>query len=52
MASAIISETIRPSYIWTGSEWVQIGDGGGGGGSAVNLTTSGGSGRVIIRYLT
>jgi hypothetical protein len=31
MASAIISETIRPAYIWTGEEWIQIGDGGGGG---------------------
>ena len=28
MASATISETIRPAYIWTGEEWVQIGDGG------------------------
>jgi hypothetical protein len=35
MASAIISETIRPAYIWTGSEWVQIGDGGGGGGGEI-----------------
>jgi hypothetical protein len=34
MASAIISETIRPAYIWTGEEWIQIGDGGGGGGSS------------------
>jgi hypothetical protein len=33
MASAQISEIIRPAYIWTGSEWVQIGDGGSGGGS-------------------
>jgi hypothetical protein len=34
MASAIISETIRPAYIWTGEEWVQIGDGGAAGGSS------------------
>jgi hypothetical protein len=34
MASATISETIRPAYIWTGEEWVQIGDGGAGGGSS------------------
>ena len=32
MASAQISETVRPAYVWNGSEWVQIGDGGGGGG--------------------
>lgn len=41
MASAQISETIRPAYIWTGSEWIQIGDGGsdgGGGGSVVGGT--------------
>ena len=35
MASAIISETIRPAYIWTGEEWIQIGDGGGGGGGEI-----------------
>ena len=46
MASAQISETTRPAYLWSGSEWIPIGDGGGGGASA------GGSGIVIIRYLT
>jgi hypothetical protein len=32
MASAQISETTRPAYLWSGSEWIPIGDGGGGGG--------------------
>lgn len=31
MASAQISETTRPAYLWSGSEWIPIGDGGGGG---------------------
>lgn len=32
MASAQISTTTRPAYVWNGTEWVPIGDGGGGGG--------------------
>jgi hypothetical protein len=35
MASAQISETTRPAYLWSGSEWIPIGDGGGGGGSEI-----------------
>jgi len=38
MASAIISETIRPAYLWTGTEWVQIGDGGADAGSAITVS--------------
>lgn len=40
MASAQISETIRPAYIWTGEEWIQIGDGGSGsvvGGTNIDV---------------
>jgi hypothetical protein len=43
MASAQISTTIRPAYIWNGSEWVQIGDGGGGAaeaGSSISVSAS------------
>jgi hypothetical protein len=43
MASAQISTTIRPAYIWTGSEWVQIGDGGSGAaeaGSSISVSAS------------
>ena len=36
MASAQISSTIRPAYVWTGEEWVQIGDGGSGSGSVTS----------------
>ena len=53
MASAQISETTRPAYLWSGSEWIPIGDGGGGGGGANIPQASGavgGSGIVIIRY--
>ena len=32
MASAQISTTTRPAYVWNGTEWVPIGDGGGGSG--------------------
>jgi len=32
MASAEISTTTRPAYVWNGTQWVPIGDGGGGGG--------------------
>jgi hypothetical protein len=35
MASAQISETTRPAYLWSGSEWIPIGDGGGGGGGEI-----------------
>lgn len=35
MASAQISETTRPAYVWNGTEWVPIGDGGGGGGGEI-----------------
>jgi Putative Ig domain/IPT/TIG domain len=43
MASAQISTTIRPAYIWNGSEWVQIGDGGSGAaeaGSSISVSAS------------
>ena len=42
MASAQISTTIRPAYVWTGSEWVQIGDGGSSseGGSSISVSAS------------
>ena len=42
MASAQISATIRPAYVWTGSEWVQIGDGGSSseGGSSISVSAS------------
>lgn len=43
MASAQISATIRPAYIWNGSEWVQIGDGGSGAaeaGSSISVSAS------------
>jgi hypothetical protein len=42
MASAQISTTIRPAYIWNGSEWVQIGDGGSSseGGSSISVSAS------------
>jgi hypothetical protein len=43
MASAQISTTIRPAYIWTGSEWVQIGDGGSSAaeaGSSISVSAS------------
>jgi hypothetical protein len=35
MASAQISETTRPAYLWSGSEWIPIGDGGNGGGGEI-----------------
>jgi hypothetical protein len=40
MASAQISETTRPAYLWSGSEWIPIGDGGGGGGEIFNQSAS------------
>jgi hypothetical protein len=50
MASEQISETTRPAYLWSGSEWIPIGDGGGGGGNGNG--SNGRSDVVIIRYLT
>lgn len=35
MASAQISEITRPAYVWTGSEWVPIGD----NNAPINTTT-------------
>jgi len=40
MASAQISETIRPAYIWSGYEWIPIGDGGGSGSAFLNIQTN------------
>jgi hypothetical protein len=40
MASAQILETIRPAYIWTGSEWVQIGDGVGDEQNTINTASA------------